>query len=351
MATPIHTIRRQIRSILLENYALVTPGSPLVSPQGTPGAVAYSYAISSVNATGESKASAAKATATGAATLNSTNFNQITWTLDPAATSYNIYRTASAGTPSTTGLIGTATAATFDDTGLAGDGSTAPTENTSGIESPFWADDDLTEIIIKGCKDLWKGIVDLSSHHFTTDDITNMSIAANATSVTGVPSDCFRILSIEPRDMTPTSSFRWINFVPKPFHGPDFRSVRSLSPVDINHYYPVLYDLLNPGSPVSAPTIRVAPAVTTAIPLRVVYVHTLSSSLSESSDNPIPGESDNALVAWGVAYARALEREDRMPDPGWLSVYVKERQELLIVLSPRQEQEPQMTEAMFEDYW
>lgn len=346
MATALHVLRRQARSILLEPYALVTPGSPLVSPQGTPGAVTYGYKIVSYNDTGDSAASQEKTVATGNATLDGTNFNRITWTVDPAGSGYKIFRTTDEGTTDSTGLIGTSTTGTFDDTGIAGDGSDAPTENTSGIESPFWNDDDLTEILIKGAKDLWKGIVDLHRNHFATDDETNVSLPASSGSLTGVPTDCFRILSIEPRDLTEAGSYRNVTFVPRPYQSDRFKLMRSLGSVSPTDYQ-ILYDLFNAGSPVGAPTIKVAPMVTSAIPLRLVYVHTLSSTLNEESDNPIPGESDNALVAWCVAYARAKERDDRSPDPNWLAVYGTEKQNLLVVLSPRQEQEAEVVEDLF----
>ena len=86
-------------------------------------------------------------TTTGNATLNATNYNQLelvsaAWA--PGGTvSFNVYRTASSGTPSSTGLIGSwtpqilpATGASqniiFKDTGLAGDSSSCPAANLTG---------------------------------------------------------------------------------------------------------------------------------------------------------------------------------------------------------------------------
>jgi hypothetical protein len=66
---------------------------------------------------------------------------------------------------------------------------------------------------------------------------------------------------------------------------------------------------------------------------------------------PIPGEADNALVAWTVAFAHAKEREDRAPDANWLSIFSTEKQHLLQSLGLRQYQEPQYVQAQFEDYW
>jgi hypothetical protein len=99
-----------------------------VTPQGTPGATAYSYAVlpqlphldggptvQPLNYTAS--------TSTGNATLNSTNFNRASWIGHPNAIGYDVFRYASSGTPSSTGLIGTTTGTTFDDTGIAADGS------------------------------------------------------------------------------------------------------------------------------------------------------------------------------------------------------------------------------------
>jgi hypothetical protein len=86
------------------------------------------------------------------------------------------------------------------------------------------------------------------------------------------------------------------------------------------------------------------------VSLRFVYVPTLAT-MTAASTVPIPGEADNALIAWTVAYARAKERDDRSPDPGWLTVYATEKQHLLQSLGLRQLQEPEYVKAMFEEYW
>lgn len=112
-----------------------------VSNEGTPGATSYTYKIVALLTDGtRSAASSASVTANGAATLNGTDFNRITWT-DPAVAhgavidKIEIYRTASAGTPSSVGKIGQVNAGveTFDDTGLAGDAAVPPSTNGTGI--------------------------------------------------------------------------------------------------------------------------------------------------------------------------------------------------------------------------
>jgi hypothetical protein len=345
MSTSLDTLRRRARTILLEPYVLVTPGSPLVSPQGTPGTSSVGYVITALNATGESNGSQAGVSTTSAATLSGVNFNRLTWTAVPGAASYNIRRSASPTSPASVGLIGNTTSTTFDDTGIAGDGSIAPTINTSGLLSPFWNDDDLLSTLIDGCHDLWRAIIDLHKNHFATEDETNMSLAVSATSITGVPADCFRVLNIEPRDITSTGAYRNVIFRPKPFQSDKWQTKRSLGTISPNDSE-FFYDILNAGSPVAAPTIKVVPASSSAILLRVLYVHTLPA-LVETSDNPIPGESDNALIAWTVAYARALETKNRMPDANWLGIYATDKQALLTALTPRQEQEVEVVEDFF----
>lgn len=350
MATTINELRQLVRTRLLETSALTTPGSPLVAPQGTPATSVISYKIVALNAEGHSAASQATQVTTAAATLSVTNYNQINWQAVPGATGYEVWRTATNGTsPTTTGLISTVGAVlTLNDTGLAGDSATAPTTNTSGIESPFWTEQELFDILVLGMKDLWKAITDLHQGHFTTIDITNVYLAANATSLTDVPADCFRILMIEPRDLTNTGSSRWVYFKPKQFHSLTFQSARAQTVTDPTQTSTIYYDILNAGSPVAAPSIVIAPSVSSDLLLRLVYTHTLPT-LVETDNNPIPGESDNALVSWGVAWARAKEREDRSPDPAWFATYSTEKQALLTVLTPRQEQEEEIVEGLFEN--
>jgi len=114
--------------------------STTITNGGTVGSTAYSYSVSAVTAAGtENGTAAAASTATGNATLDSTNYNIITWAPVPGAISYNVYRTASAGTPATTGLIAnvvattSATTVTTNDTGLTASGSVVTTDTTGSI--------------------------------------------------------------------------------------------------------------------------------------------------------------------------------------------------------------------------
>ncbi|HEV2412974.1 MAG TPA: hypothetical protein VGS28_04210 [Candidatus Saccharimonadales bacterium] len=112
---------------------LSTPGAPTITQQGTGASTSYSYAVAAVSASGGiTPASSVTTTSGGAATLNGTNYNVVSWSPIIGAVSYDVYRTASSGSPSTTGLIGNTSNTYLNDTGLAGGGGSAPTTDSSG---------------------------------------------------------------------------------------------------------------------------------------------------------------------------------------------------------------------------
>ena len=87
-----------------------------------------------------------------------------------------------------------------------------------------------------------------------------------------------------------------------------------------------------------------------AVLLRLTYVPTLAA-IVVGGNNPIPGESDNALIAWTTAYAMAKEADDATPDAGWLTIYGTEKTNILTSLTPRQTDDDDVAEAFFEDLW
>ena len=351
MAT-LNALVIRARRHILETLALLTPVSPLVGQVGTPGAASVTYKIVALNPTGHSDASQGGVTATANAVLNGTNFNRINWVRVPRATGYQVYRPA--GGPSQ-GLIATlGDVATLDDTGLAGDGSIAPTINTSGTvgSSQFWSDDELVEYAINGCRDLWRAVIDLHQEHYATflEDGT-FKVANGLDQLQGVPTDVFRILLIEPLDTTDLGAFNYLKFRPSLYNSREFRRMRTVGALDPTQGGLVLYDISQPGSPVGAPQIRIAPKVSADVPLRLQYVPTLPATLGGGDLNPIPGESDQAVVAWIVAYALSRQREDLSPDPNWLAVYSTEKTSILVVSAPRQEQEPIVRPGIFDDLY
>jgi hypothetical protein len=347
MATTFATLISQVRTELLELPSLSTPAVPTITPQGTTGAATWTYRIEALNRNQTSIASTAGSTATGNATLTSSNFNRITWTAVTGATAYRIYRTVAGTSPTTLGVIALVGAVLqLDDTGLAGDASTAPTAATGGV---FWTDAELLIHLINGAKDMWAAIIDTFGDHFFTNDASNVTLAASGTSLSGVPTDTFRVLQIEPRDTTSAGPHRNISFVPRKFNHPDFIAARALGTLDPTLARIIYYDVTGAGTPVGTPTVVVAPSISAEMNLRFVYVPILSGSLVASSNNPIPGESDKALVAYGTAFARSKERDDRSPDPNWLAVYSTEKQSILTRITPRQDQGTEEVIGMFEE--
>jgi len=217
------------------------------------------------------------------------------------------------------------------------------------VTAKFWTDAELFGWIDKGVRDLWRDIVDLKQEHYLTIDNTNVSLPASTTSLSGVPNDVHKVYMIEPRDVTETGTSRRLIFTPLPYKHPRFAQARMLPAVEPESNT-IYYDVTKSGTPVVAPTILVAPTVSRAVNLSFSYVPSVGILLV-SDTLPIPGEADNALIAWAVAFARAKEREDRSPDPAWIEIYSSEKQHLMQSLGVRQLQEPVYVDANFEQFW
>ena len=350
MHTKLSTIETITRRRLREPAALDSPGSLTVTPIGTTGATTWTYKLIAINAVGTTEAGAASSTTTGNTTLSASNYNKLTWTAVPDATGYWIYRTVAGSSPTTTGRIAILGAVvTYNDIGAAGDSTTAATTNTTGLARPFWSSDELIQIIDAGVRDLWRDIVDLKAEHYLTVDNTNVSMPSETSTLLGVPPDVHKIYLIEPRDTSSTSASSGLVFKPLDFNSDIFQGARSTADIDPKNGV-IYYAIHGQGAPAGETVIRVAPQITSSVNLSFAYCPILPP-LTKDSTVPIPGEADNALVAWAVAFARAKEREDQSPDPNWLSIYATEKQHLLQSLGLRQYQEPQHADAVFEAYW
>jgi hypothetical protein len=105
--------------------ALATPTAPAVTNVGATGSSSYSYYVVAKDAQGfQTLVSPVGSTATGNATLSSTNYNKITWSTVAGAVSYDILK-GDTGHSIALGVTGT----TFNDTGQATSAYTAPTRN------------------------------------------------------------------------------------------------------------------------------------------------------------------------------------------------------------------------------
>lgn len=215
----------------------------------------------------------------------------------------------------------------------------------------FWSDAELLAIAQKGTIDLWRSFVDLKQEYFLTIDTANVTMAADTATLTGTPAGVYKVYLIEPLNNTSAGPNQNVHFTPLDYNDPAFRAARATSNVDPSNTN-IYYAVTGQGAPYAAPTVHVAPKITSAMSIRFVYVPVLSTSDMESADSvPLPGEVDNAIIAWTVAYARAKERDDVSPDPGWIAIYGTEKTNLMNSLGVRNLQEPEFAKALFEDYW
>ncbi len=133
---------------------IVSATAPTVTNFGVAGAQTMTYAILARQKDGGyNVASSDGTTTTGNDTLDTDNYNIVTWDAVENATSYDIYRTSTDGTtPSTTGKIGSTQAnfLTFNDTGLAGDGTTAPSTTPYDFDVEIGEDGANYPILLKG---------------------------------------------------------------------------------------------------------------------------------------------------------------------------------------------------------
>lgn len=208
----------------------------------------------------------------------------------------------------------------------------------------FWTDAELLGYANAAIKDLWRAVIDLYQDHVVTIDATNMSIAANASTITGVPADLFRVVEIAPRVLNDAN--RGLVFKPRTLTHPDYmqaKAMPAIEPVSAVVYYAII----NAGAPVGAPTIRIAPQLGSAVNLTVTYNPVIADK-ALGDNNPIPGESDKAIEAYTIAWARAKERPDRMPDPEYISIYATEKTSVVVALTPRSVQEAEYVQGMWE---
>ena len=223
----------------------------------------------------------------------------------------------------------------------------------------FWSDDELLGLIRDGIYEMWRAVQGVNEEHYLTVDTTNVTLAADTATLSGVPTDTFRVLLIQPSDTTDSGSHKHLVFSPVEYNSDEFKTGLATSTVDPSQGGVINYAISNAGAPSGTTIIHVAPKVSAAISLRFVYIPTLTpgddpctaSLLGAEDANPIPGHSDHALVAWTVAYALAKQREDNQPDPGWLGIYATEKEAILTSLAPRQSQEPTFVKAVFEANW
>lgn len=211
----------------------------------------------------------------------------------------------------------------------------------------FWQDSELLGYLNRGIKDLRRHINQTHQNYVFQIDAT-VSAAANATELSNVPSDMGKVLLLEPADLNEHP----LNVVRKRWQDSDFQSARHLEAQDPAQTRDLYYTVTGIGAPGgTAPTIRIAPALTAAVTFKLAY-EPVPANLTTSDNVPLPGDCDQALIEWVCAYAIARERGDSEPDAKRMALYNGEVVKILVAVTPRDESEPEVAEGMFEGgYW
>lgn len=117
----------------IKAIAVAAPSTPALTVNGSTGSTSYSYYIVAKDQFGnKTLASAVQSVSNGNAVLSSSNSILITWTAVPGSYSYDVIRSASAGTPSSTGSIALSVQnINFTDTGIAASAYTTPARNAT----------------------------------------------------------------------------------------------------------------------------------------------------------------------------------------------------------------------------
>lgn len=208
----------------------------------------------------------------------------------------------------------------------------------------FFADARLLEHINAAIADLWRAISDNHQDYFFA--LAACTMPASGASLTGLPTNVAKVLGIEPASL---ANYGGIKFFPKSYNSAAFQTARAQAAVSPSTGGTIFYAITGAGGPIGAPTIYVAPAVSSELALTLQYTPTtpkLTNAVGQN--NPIPGESDDAIISYVIAHALAKEREDKTPHPDWLAKYATEKANILTFLTPRQEDEPDIAEGVHE---
>ena len=210
----------------------------------------------------------------------------------------------------------------------------------------FWTDAEILEECNACVKDLWRAINMTHQNYWLKVEENLMTIVANTSVVAGVPADMTTLKGIEVTDEDSN-----LKFVYKDYNHPDFVAARASEAIDIEATDNIYVAVVNRGAPVGAPTIYIAPQVSSALTLRVSYIPT-EPDLTLYDDNPIPGESDKAIRDWAISHCMAkINDETKAPNAEWLALYSTEKQNILEFLLPRHDMDPICVEAVFEREW
>lgn len=216
----------------------------------------------------------------------------------------------------------------------------------------FWSDAELLRYMNGAINDLYRRIKDNIQDDFFTLDESNVSAAASTAALTGVPSNVAEIRQLLPRSIV---SYPNLRFWPRKWTDYDFQAARASTALDPISGGDVFYAIYGTGGPVGAPNIEIAPTLSAAVPLTLAYVPSRTEITSDATVNPIPGESDMALVYYTTAHALGRtphgDNDTMRPDSAYMKLFEQEAVKIVVASTPRQTDEPDVAEAFFEMYW
>jgi hypothetical protein len=211
----------------------------------------------------------------------------------------------------------------------------------------FWSNAELLRYANRGIRDMHRQLGATHQNYFH-EISTLVTHPASGTQLTGVPTNVTVIHGLEPADLASNAS---LYYKKRDYNSADFQAARSVTAQDPGGGGTFFYDITGAGGPVGAPVIYFAPMISTARTLRLTFMPTVGAELVAADPNPIPGESDNALAHWMVAYARGKQNAKGQPDDVELALYQRELDRIMQAITPRDDSEPEVVEAMFGELW
>jgi hypothetical protein len=216
----------------------------------------------------------------------------------------------------------------------------------------FWTDAELLRYMNGAIRDLYRRIKDQQQDEFFVEDTSNVTALAGTRALSGWPTNVAEIRGIRPRD---GAAYPTLRFWPRKWTDYDFQASDLASDIDPRTGGDLYYVPVGASGPVGTMQVLIAPRLTADVPLTVAYVPSRDEITVATTVNPIPGESDMALVYYAVAHALARTPHGDVaslhPHPGYLQLFEQEAAKILVATSPRQSDEPLVTEALFELYW
>lgn len=211
----------------------------------------------------------------------------------------------------------------------------------------FWTDAELLRYMNRAIKDLWRAINDNYQDYFLAIN-EGALLPANSSEILDVPEDLAILREIEPLATGSELQFEF-----RAYNDPLMRAARRASAVDPSQGGTIYYCLTDAGAPVGVPSIFIAPQVTADVELRLAYVAPIDDSTDATDVNPIPGESDMALINFTLSQAISRQGgdENRELSAEYLAKYATDKANLLVALTPRQTRDDDVVQALFEEYW